>query len=245
MPKNIENVPIPNPGFSRGTTFLPDEGAVCPPVRKFVLPAFADAFVFPELQASQREKKMKSRSEFVAALLAAVLILPAAVCAQADRPGAILTEAVETVVVVRDVNRETRKVIVEAPSGELVTIAVPPESQNLDQVYAGSKFRVRYLQSVAVYISPTGGQPDVIEDTAMELAEKGATPSGVIVNVKQIQARVDEIDHAARTVVLTGPEGNHVKVAVDERVKRFAEIKAGDIVVVRYTEGLAMKMIKE
>jgi hypothetical protein len=45
--------------------------------------------------------------------------------------------------------------------------------------------------------------------------------------------------------VLTGPDGNRVKVTVDDKVKRFAEIKSGDIVVVRYTEGLAMKMIKE
>ncbi|MGH8769116.1 MAG: hypothetical protein ACREVT_13185 [Burkholderiales bacterium] len=79
----------------------------------------------------------------------------------------------------------------------------------------------------------------------MQLAEKGATPGGVIVNVRQIQARVEEIDYSARTVVLTGPEGNRVKVAVDERVERFGEIQPGDIVVVRYTESLAMKMIKE
>ena len=188
---------------------------------------------------------MRPRNKFVAALVAAVLTLPAAASAQADKPGAILTEAVETVVVVREVNYETRTVTVETPRRELVTIVVPAESQNLDQVVAGAKFRVRYLQSVAVYISPTGGQPDAVEDTAMKLAEKGATPEGVIVNIKQIQARVDEIDYSARTVVLTGPEGNHVKVAVDERVKRFAEIQPGDIVVVRYTEGLAMKMIKE
>ena len=188
---------------------------------------------------------MKPRSEFVAALLAAVLTLPAVASAQADKPGAVLAEAVEMVVVVREVNHEARTVTVETPRRELITIAVPAESQNLDQIYTGAKFRVRYLQSVAVYISPTGGQPDAVEDTAMELAEKGATPGGVIVNVKQIQARVDEIDYAARTVVLTGPEGNHVKVAVDERVKRFAEIQSGDIVVVRYTEGLAMNMIKE
>ena len=188
---------------------------------------------------------MKLRSEFVAALLAAILTLPAAVCAQTDKPGAILTDAVEAVVVVREVNYETRTVTVETPRRELVKIVVPPEAQNLDQVYAGAKFRVRYLQSVAVYISPTGGKPDAGEGTAMQLAEKGATPGGVIVNVKQIQARVDEIDYAARTVVLTGPEGNQVKVAVDERVERFAEVQPGDIVVVRYTEGLAMKMIKQ
>jgi len=188
---------------------------------------------------------MRLKSEFVAALLAVVLTLPAAVCAQADKPGAIVAEAVETVVVVREVNYEARTVIFETPRHELVTMMVPPQAQNLDQVYVGAKFRVRYLQSVAVYISPTGGQPDAVEDSTMQLAEKGATPEGVIVNVKHIQARVDEIDYTARTVVLTGPEGNQLKVTVDDRVERFAEIRAGDIVVVRYTEGLAMKMIKE
>lgn len=96
-----------------------------------------------------------------------------------------------------------------------------------------------------MYISPTGGEPDASEGSAMQLAEKGATPGGVIVNVRQIQARVEEIDYSARTVVLTGPEGNRVKVAVDERVERFGEIQPGDIVVVRYTESLAMMMIKE
>lgn len=188
---------------------------------------------------------MRLRSEFGAALLAAVLTLPAVASAQADKPGAVLAEAVETVVMVRAVNHVARTVTIETPSGELETIVVPPEAQNLDQVYPGAKFRVRYLQSVAVYISPTGGQPGAGEGTAMELAEKGATPGGVIVNVKQLQARVEEIDYSARTVVLTGPEGKRVKVAVDERVERFGEIQPGDIVVVRYTESLAMKMIKE
>jgi hypothetical protein len=188
---------------------------------------------------------MKSGNAFVAALLAAVLILPVAASAQADKPGAVVTDVVEVVVVVREVNQQTRKVVIETPDGKRATIVVPPEAQNLDQVSVGSKFRMRYLQSVAVYISPTGGEPDAAEVTEMQLAEKGATPAGVVVNVKQVQARVEEIDYAARTVVLTGPDGNRVKVTVDEKVKRFAEVKAGDIVVVRYTEGLAMKMIKE
>jgi hypothetical protein len=79
----------------------------------------------------------------------------------------------------------------------------------------------------------------------MELAEKGATPGGIIVSVKQIQARVDAINYDTRAVVLTGPEGNQVKLVVDERVQRLNEVKEGDIVVVRYTEALGMKMIKQ
>ena len=184
-------------------------------------------------------------NKFIAPLLIAAAMLPISLQAQADKPGAVAAEAVEAVVVVRAVNYQARTVTLQGPRGNLVTMQVPPEAQNLDQVYAGAKFRVRYLQSLAVFISPVGGAPAVDEASTMELAEKGATPGGVIVNVKQLQARVEEIDYAARTVALKGPEGNVVELAVDERVQRLNEVKRGDIVVVRYTEALAMKMIKE
>ena len=79
----------------------------------------------------------------------------------------------------------------------------------------------------------------------MELAPKGATPGGTISQVVQVQARVDAIDYNERTVVLTGPEGNSVKLKVDESVKRLNEVKVGDIVVVGYTQALAAEMIRE
>jgi hypothetical protein len=176
-------------------------------------------------------------------IAATVFLLPA--FAQADRPGAVAAAGVETVVIVRAIDRESRTVTLEGPRGNRFDIHVPQEAQNLDQVHEGAKFRVRYLESMAVFISPVGGEPAAGEASVTELAEKGATPAGLIVNVKQVQARVDAIDHGARTVVLTGPMGNAVELAVDERVQRLDEVKAGDIVVVRYTEALAMKMIEE
>jgi hypothetical protein len=179
--------------------------------------------------------------------IAAAYISLAAIAAAAERdtPGAVVADAVEEIVTVRAVNQEARTVTVEAPNGNIVTIKVPPESQNLDQVYAGAKFLVRYLQSIAVFISPTGGEPSADEGSAMQLAEKGATPGGVIVTVKQVQARVDDINYDTRTVVLTGPEGDSVKLVVDDRVKRLNEVNKGDIVVVRYTEAIGMKMIMQ
>ncbi|HEU5284191.1 MAG TPA: hypothetical protein VFU53_10285 [Burkholderiales bacterium] len=173
------------------------------------------------------------------------LTLGGVASAQQDKPGAVAVQSQEAVVTVRDVDRERRIVTVERPDGKLVTVNVPPQAQNLDQVHPGSKFRVSYLESVAVFISPTGGEAGAAAASVVELAEKGATPGGTIVNVRQVQARVDEIDHATRRVLLTGPEGNQVELTVDEAVQRLDEVKAGDIVVVRYTEALAMRMIQQ
>ena len=180
-----------------------------------------------------------------ALLVAVCLAAPAAASAQQDKPGAVVAQSQEMVVTVRKVDHEQRIVTVERPDGKLVTVNVPPEAQNLDQVHSGSKFRVNYLESVAVFISPTGGEAGAAAASVVELAEKGATPGGRIVSVRQVQARVDDIDYATRRVLLTGPEGNQVELTVDEAVQRLNEVKAGDIVVVRYTEALAMRMIQE
>src|SRR6185295_17993026 len=75
-----------------------------------------------------------------------------------DTPGAVVTEVAETVVTVTAVDQQARTVTVRRQDGERVTIQVPAESQNLDQVSPGARFLVRYLQSVAVFISPTGGE---------------------------------------------------------------------------------------
>lgn len=162
-----------------------------------------------------------------------------------DRPGAVVTEVAEAVVTVTAVDRQARTVTVQGQDGQPVTIKLPDESQNLDQIYPGARFLVRYLQSVAVFISPVGGEPSAEVGSSIQLAEKGATPGGVITQVVQIQARVDAIDYNDRTVVLTGPEGNSVKLTVDERVRRFNEVQVGDIVVVGYTQALAAEMIRK
>jgi hypothetical protein len=162
-----------------------------------------------------------------------------------DKPGAIVTEVAETVVTVTAVDQQARTVTVQGREGDPVTIKVPPEAQNLDQVYPGARFRLRYLQSVAIFISPVGGTPSADVTSSMELAPKGATPGGIITEVVQVQARVDAIDYNDRTVVLTGPEGNSVKLKVDDRVKRLNEVNVGDIVVVGYTQALAAEMIRQ
>jgi len=164
-----------------------------------------------------------------------------------DRPGAVLTEVAEAVVTVTAVDQQARTVTFEGQDGQPVTIKVPDAAQNLDQVHPGARFLLRYLQSVAVYIAPvaSGATPSSDVSSSMQLAEKGANPGGVITEVVQIQARVDAIDYNERTVVLTGPEGNSVKLKVDDRVKRLNEVNVGDIVVVAYTQALAAEMIRK
>jgi hypothetical protein len=77
----------------------------------------------------------------------------------------------------------------------------------------------------------------------VERAPKGATPGGAIVNVRQAAVKVEEVDYANRTVVVSGPQGKR-EFKVGPEVKRLNEVKPGDIIRVRYTEALALEMVQ-
>ena len=79
----------------------------------------------------------------------------------------------------------------------------------------------------------------------VELAPRGATPGGVIVQVVQISGRIEEIDYAARTIVVRGETGELREFAVGPDVERFESLKVGDVIALRVTDALAMRMIAQ
>jgi DNA-binding beta-propeller fold protein YncE len=63
---------------------------------------------------------------------------------------------------------------------------------------------------------------------------------GAIVEVTKITATVVNIDLKTRIVTLKGPEGNTATFEVSEDVKNLDKVKAGDKVVVKYLESIAV-----
>ena len=160
-----------------------------------------------------------------------------------EKAGAIAAAAVETIVTVVDVDREKRTVIVRGPEGREVSIKVPPEAQNLDQVQPGSRFKVRYLESIAVSIKK-GGAASSSAGRKVTLAPKGDVPGGMVVNMVQIAGVVESIDYGSRKLSVRGPEGRLLNATVGDDVQNLEQIQTGDTISVEYTESLAMRMIK-
>jgi hypothetical protein len=59
-----------------------------------------------------------------------------------------------------------------------------------------------------------------------------------------VTAKVEAIDPQKRTVTLRGPQGNAVTLKVDEQVQKLDQVKAGDELVVRHTEAVAIAVQK-
>jgi len=185
-------------------------------------------------------KEITMKSTLVAAAAFATLAL--APCASAQiKDGVVVVGESEAVVTVVSVDRKARTVTVRGPQGRTVTINVPPESQNLDQVKKGSRFQVRYVESVAVALSK-GGVASASKDQKVRLAPKGATPGGIVVNTMQISATVEALDRTRRTIAVRGPQGNELEFQVAPDVK-LEGIQLGDLVTVVYAEALTLQML--
>ena len=173
-------------------------------------------------------------------ILAAALLVPALVLAQPK--GAIVTDQIEAVVTVTKVDVKERTVTMRGPQGNLRVLQVPPESQNLDQVKPGDRFKVTYAEAVIVAMT-RGGQPHSAVEENMELAPKGAKPGGYKVRTFHASVVVDAIDYKNRYVALRGPKGNTLALPVSSEVKDLDKLMVGDKVSIAYSQALALEMV--
>jgi len=63
-------------------------------------------------------------------------------------------------------------------------------------------------------------------------------------DVTTLTAKIEAVDHEKRTVTLKGPMGRTETLKVDPSVKNFAQVKAGDDIVVKYAEAVSVKLEK-
>jgi hypothetical protein len=78
-------------------------------------------------------------------------------------------------------------------------------------------------------------------------AAPAASPSkGVMYSsLETVTAKVESIDLEKRLVTVRGPKGNAVEIEAGPEVRNLAQVKVGDMVVVRYQESIAFDLKKE
>lgn len=179
--------------------------------------------------------------QLTAASLVVVLALAGGASAQTTREKVVQAQPMEAVLTVTDIDHAARTVTLRGPKGNERTIVVPPEAQNLDQVQTGSRFKVRYLEEVAVAVSKGGGEPSASAGETVRLAPKGGTPGGAAVRTASISGVIEAIDPAARTITLRGPKGGTRTLTAAEDVK-LDGLAPGDQISLTYTQAIAMQM---
>ena len=68
----------------------------------------------------------------------------------------------------------------------------------------------------------------------------GGKPGVVIADLIEVTAKVDAVDQGKRLVTLTGPKGNTIVVKAGPEVRNLDQVKAGDQLVVRHYDSVAL-----
>jgi hypothetical protein len=163
--------------------------------------------------------------------------------AQGSKPGVVRVDTVELTGKVDAVDKDKRTVTVTGPRGRTATLKVGPDVKNFDQIKAGDQIKLRYLDSIALFVRKPDDPPAATEGAAVAVAPKGQKPAAVMVETKEVTATVEAVDYDKRTLTLKGPEGNTRTIKVDPAVKRLKEVKKGDQIVARHTEGVAISVV--
>ena len=74
--------------------------------------------------------------------------------------------------------------------------------------------------------------------------KKADRPGGAMVEAVSITATIEKIDPKTREITLKGPKGGLTTFIAGDEVKRFNELKKGDLVTFDYTEGVAIDVQK-
>lgn len=159
------------------------------------------------------------------------------------KPGGVVVDVVEWSGTVKAVDSAKRTVTLEGPGGRVATVNAK-NARNFDQVKVGDTVKIRYAEELAIVVRKADAPPQATETKAIELAPKGQKPGGVVADTVEITANVEAIDYQTRAIALKGPLGNIRIFKVSDAVERFNEIKAGDQVVIRVTEAIALAVVK-
>ena len=163
--------------------------------------------------------------------------------AKAAKPGGVVVEVVKWTGTVKAVDPQTKTVSIEGPGGRTATVNAK-NARNLDQVKVGDKVNIEFIEEMALFVRKADAPPSATEAQMVELAPKGQKPAGLVAETIEITGNVESIDSKKRTIALKGPAGNVRTFKVDKAVKNFSQIKKGDQVVLRFTEALALSVVK-
>jgi Cu/Ag efflux protein CusF len=181
------------------------------------------------------------RRVFSAAIgMASAMVALPALAMDEGKPGAVEAELIVMTATVDKVDQDKRTVTLKENDGSTRTIKIGDAVQNFGQVQPGDQVAAEFYEETAVFVRKSHEAPMVEEAEEVALAPRGAKPGVTAVDTIEVTAKVEAVDHKARKVTLRGPEGNKLDLKVDKRVKKFDHVKAGDEVVVRHTEAVAV-----
>ena len=183
------------------------------------------------------------------ALLAALLLASAPCWSDesapaAEKPSLHTSQTATMTALVVAIDHDSREVTLKGPEGNTLTFVAGDDVRNLDQVNVGDTVVAQFEQALDIEVFPNDGSaPGAGEMTIAGRAEKGEMPGAAVINSQVVTATVEAIDLENNTFKLKGPSGE-VQEYVARDPENLKKAEVGDLVVITYTEAVALSVDK-
>jgi ribosomal protein S17 len=144
---------------------------------------------------------------------------------------------------VEAVDKEKQTVTLKGPKRSLTLKVRDP--QKLEAIKVGDPVVAKYYEAIAFEVKKPGtaAAPGMTVQQATGTSKPGEPPAGAVGQQVTMTVTVVEVDKAAKTVTIKGPEGNTETVKARDP-KNLDLVKAGDLVEITYTRALAIGLDK-
>jgi hypothetical protein len=180
---------------------------------------------------------------------AALLGIPAVLCAQETSDKPMTREASQRVTVtatVEAIDLDKRELTLKNSMGNSVTFTVSPEVKRLNEVNVGDTVRADYLASFAAEIrKPTAEEEKnpLVVTGADGRAPADMPPAAAGARKLKVVTTIEGLDRRAQTVTVKGPRGHYLTARVADP-SRLTQVRIGETIIITYTEAIAISLEK-
>ena len=155
----------------------------------------------------------------------------------------IVVETFKTHMMVQSINASKRQVVLRCKDGTSVACKAGPQVVNFDQIQVGDRVKATVANEFGIFLVKNGPLPSAGAGIVVDEAGKGALPGGIVLETKDITARVISYDRSYRLLTLEYADG-HTKAFKIPLHSEMMKVQKGDDVVVRTAESMAVRIEK-
>ena len=158
---------------------------------------------------------------------------------RSEEPAAVAVETSTATGTVKSIDYARRTITIENANGVSRTYVLGKNVVNFDQINKGDKIRSTVTEALAVSVRKAGDAANVGDAFTVSLAPKGEKPGIFVENTERVMAKIASIDTAKGTITFKQSFGVERTMKVAPTIE-LTDLKKGDVVVVRYTNALAL-----
>lgn len=163
------------------------------------------------------------------------------------KPDEIITDTSVINGTVVAVDYKSRMVTLKDKAGYYATFTADREVKNLDRIQKGDQAVATYMESIGIrVVAPDSAICDIGKkgEVTVDIGLKGDKPYRITARIVEYKAVVDTIRPQGRQIAVRGSRGNILSFKVGKNIEGLENVKKGDVVVIYYTEAIAILLEK-